>query len=391
MREVYIVEAKRTAVGNYLGTLATKKAHELGAILVKHIITTHNLPDDSIDEVIIGQVLTAAQGQNPARQAAIHGGLNVTTPAFTVNKVCGSGLKSIALGFDSIKLGHADLIIAGGQESMSLSPHAMLIRQGVRIGNANMIDVMSYDGLTDAFGNIAMGITAENVAKKYDISREEQDEFALKSQQKASNAQKLGLFKNEILPIEVKSKKDEILFQNDEFIRHDTSHEGLSKLKPAFDKFGTVTAGNASGINDGAAILLLASENALKKYNLKPLVRIVNHASSGIDPEIMGVGPYYAVNKLLKKISWNKNELDLMEANEAFASQAIAVNKLLDWDSSKVNISGGSIAIGHPIGASGARIATTLIHNMIRTNAKKALASLCIGGGMGIAMCLEKA
>ena len=389
MREVYIVDAKRTAVGSYLGSLTSLKAHELGASVIKSIIKTNNLPSDAIDEVILGQVLTGGQGQNPARQASINAGLDVKTPSFTVNKVCGSGLKAIALAFDSIALGHNELMIAGGQESMSTALHGALIRQNVRMGNVNFIDLMSYDGLTDAFSNVAMGITAENVSKKYNVTREDQDLFSLASQQKAAKAIKEGLFKDQIVPLEVKIKKELVQFTTDEFVRPDSSLESLAKLKPAFDQNGTVTAGNSSGINDGAAMLLLASEDALKKYNLKPIAKIVNHASAGVDPQIMGVAPAEAVKKLMTRTNFKVENLDLIEANEAFAAQAIAVNRLLNWDESKVNITGGSIAIGHPIGASGARVAVTLLHNMQRLNAKNGLASLCIGGGMGIAMRFE--
>ncbi len=389
MKDVYIVDAKRTGVGSYLGSLASFKAHELGSHVIKHIMTNNKLPSSSIDEVILGQVLTGGQGQNPARQASINAGLDVTTTATTINKVCGSGLKAITLGFDSIRLGDNDLVLAGGQESMSTAFHGALIRQNIRMGNVNFIDQMLYDGLTDAFSGAAMGITAENIAKKFSITREEQDEFACQSQMKATKAIIEGRFKDEIVPIEVKIKKDLINFAHDEFVRQNTTLEGLQKLKPAFLENGTVTAGNASGINDGAAILLLASEAALKKYNLKPIARIIAHASAGVEPSIMGIGPVEAVKKLLKKIDLNIASLDIIEANEAFASQSIAVNKLLEWDRSKVNINGGAIAIGHPIGASGARVTVTLLHNMIKNKVKKGLASLCIGGGMGIAIYCE--
>lgn len=389
MREVYVVDAVRTGVGSFLGSLATYKAHELGAHLIKHIVSKYNLEANMVDEVILGQVLTSGQGQNPARQASINGGLDFTVPAFTVNIVCGSGAKSIALGFDAIAMGHADIIIAGGQESMSNAPHGALIRSGNKMGNVPLVDFMTLDGLTDAFSGVAMGVTAENVAKKYNISREEQDEFSYNSQLKASLASQNGYFQDQIIPVNITNRQEIIEFAHDEYIRHNASPETLAKLKPAFEQNGTVTAGNSSGINDGAAILLLVSEQALKKLNLTPMVRMVNHAVAGVDPEIMGIGPYEAVTKLLKKTGWKLNEIDLVEANEAFAAQAIAVNKLLGWDTAKVNITGGSIAIGHPIGASGARIATTLLHNMRRLKAKKTIASLCIGGGMGIAISFE--
>jgi acetyl-CoA C-acetyltransferase len=389
MREVFVIDATRTAVGNFMGSLSSFKASELGSHLIKNIISKHNLAPDSIDEVILGQVLASAQGQNPARQASINAGIDIKTPAYTINKVCGSGLKSIALAYDAIALGHSELVIAGGQESMSNAPHASLLRKAVKMGNAEMIDTMMQDGLVDAFSNVAMGITAENISKKYNILRDEQDEFALNSQLKASDAIKNGFFKSQIVPVEIKSKKETISFDSDEFVRHDSSKESLAKLRPAFDQNGTVTAGNSSGINDGAAVLLLASEDAVRKFNLKPIAKIINHASAGVDPQIMGIGPAEAVSKLIKKVNWNINDLDLVESNEAFAAQAIAVNKLLNWDTSKVNVTGGAIAIGHPIGASGVRISVTLLHNLKRLGKKKGLACLCIGGGMGIAMCFE--
>lgn len=389
MKEVYIVLAKRTAIGSYLGSLSSMTATQLGEKLIANIMETAKLPRDAIDEVIIGQVLTAGQGQNPARQAMINAGLNEATPAMTINKVCGSGLKSIALAYDSIAIGNNDLVIAGGQESMSTAFHGALIRQNVRMGDIKLIDLMSYDGLTDAFSYKAMGVTAENVAEKYGISRQEQDIFALESQKKASNAIAAGYFKEEILPIKVQTKKMLVEFAEDEFVKPQTNIDSLSKLKTVFKENGTVTAGNASGINDGAAMLLLASKNAIKKFNLKPLVRVLGHASAGVAPEIMGIAPSAAVQKLVDKTKINLDVMDLIEANEAFAAPSIAVNKLLGWDVSKVNITGGAIALGHPIGASGARVATTLIHNMIRNRAKTGLATLCIGGGMGIAMSFE--
>ncbi len=389
MKEVYIVLAKRTAIGSYLGSLSSITATQLGEKLIANIMESAKLPRDAIDEVIIGQVLTAGQGQNPARQAMLNADLNETTPAMTINKVCGSGLKSIALAYDSIALGYNDLVIAGGQESMSTAFHGALIRQNVRMGDIKLIDLMSYDGLTDAFSYKAMGVTAENVAEKYEISRQEQDVFALESQKKASRAIASGYFKEEILPIKIQTKKTLIEFAEDEFVKPQTDIESLSKLKTVFKENGTVTAGNASGINDGAAMLLLASENAIKKFNLQPLVRVLGHASAGVAPEIMGIAPSVAVQKLVDKTKINLDIVDLIEANEAFAAPSVAVNKLLGWDVSKVNITGGAIALGHPIGASGARVATTLIHNMIRTRAKTGLVTLCIGGGMGIAISFE--
>lgn len=390
MRDVFVVYAKRTAVGKFLGSLSNIPAHDLTSELIKDAINSYNIDPNVIDEVILGQVLTSAQGQNPARQAALNSGLNIKTPAYIVNQVCGSGLKAIALAYDSIKLGDNDLVIAGGQENMSLSPHALYLRNGNKFGDTPLSDLVLRDGLSDAFSNDLMGITAENIATKYNISRDEQDEFALNSQMKAANATNEGFFKNEILPIKIKNKKSETSFEQDEFIRANTSLEDLNKLKPAFKKDGTVTAGNSSGMNDGSSILMLASEDAIKKYNLTPLVRIISHASAGVEPNIMGIAPTEAVKKLLYKTSLSINDLDLIESNEAFSAQAIAVNKILNWDVNKVNISGGSISIGHPIGASGARISVTLINNMLRLNAKKALSTLCIGGGMGIAMCFEK-
>ena len=389
MKEVYIVDAKRTAVGSYLGSISTIKAHDLGCHLIKHILKENNIPNDAIDEIIIGQVLTSGQGQNPARQSAIKAGLDAKIPAFTINKVCGSGLKAIALGYNSIALGHSDLVIAGGQESMSTALHGSMIRQGVKMGDVKLIDLMSYDGLTDAFSGLAMGITAENISERYNISREEQDIFSWNSQMKASKAMTEGKFNSEIVPIEVKIKKESMEFAIDEFVKHNVSLDNLAKLRPAFKENGTVTAGNSSGINDGAALLMIASEEAIIKFNLTPIARIIGHASAGVKPEIMGIGPTEAVKKLLYKTGLSIDAFDLIEANEAFAAQAIAVNRILKWDMNKVNISGGSIAIGHPIGASGARITTTLIHNMKKTASKRGLATLCIGGGMGIAMNFE--
>lgn len=389
MREVFIVDAKRSAVGNYLGSLSSLEAHQIGAEVVKNILSNRQSVADDLDELISGQVLTGGQGQNPARNTLITSGIDISKPAFTVNKVCGSGLKSVGLGYYSIASGDGNLVLAGGQESMSRSLHGALLRTGTKMGNISMLDMMVYDGLTDVFSGKHMGVTAENLAKKYEISRSEQDDFAFKSNQKASKAKAQGIFKNEIVPIKVKIGKEEVLFDNDEFIKADTSLEKLGKLRPAFDKDGSVTAGNSSGINDGAAFVLLASRDALAKHNLKPMARIVGHASVGVDPNYMGIGPAFAVQKLLKNIGWRLSDLDLVEANEAFAAQAIAVNKILEWNLEKVNVNGGAVAIGHPIGASGCRILVSLIHEMKRRNAKKALATLCIGGGMGIALAIE--
>ncbi len=390
MKEVYVVDAKRTAVGSFLGSLSGLKGHELGSIIINNLMASNKIHSEDLDEVIIGQVLTAGQGQNPARQAAVNAGIDFAVPAYNINKVCGSGLKAIALAFDSIALGRADLIIAGGQESMSNSLHGSLIRKGNKMGDMNINDLMLSDGLIDAFNKYHMGITAENVARKYNISRNSQDEFAYNSQVKASRASKAGYFKAEIVPVPIKVKKETASFHEDEFIRHDSDIAALTKLKPAFDASGTVTAANSSGINDGSAMFLLASEEAVKKYHLTPVAKILNHASAGVDPSIMGIGPATAVNKLLSKTYFNKNQIEIFELNEAFAAQAIAVNTLLEIDPARVNISGGAIAIGHPIGASGARIAVTLVHNMIRARAKHGVAGLCIGGGMGIAMSFER-
>jgi acetyl-CoA C-acetyltransferase len=389
MREVYITHAKRTAIGSFMGGLSTVPAIKLGEHILRNLILDSGLDPSVISEVIMGHVLTGALGQNPARQAAINAGIPKEIPATTINKVCGSGLKAIALAAQAIMAGDSEIVLAGGQENMSLSGHASYIRAGVRMGSSNMTDMMLYDSLTDAFSNIAMGITAENVANKFTITRAQQDELSYNSHRKAAAAQNAGKFKNEILPIEVKNRKGIIIVDKDEFIKPDTSIEILSKLKPAFDPNGSVTAGNASGINDGAAAVIVASSNAVKKYNLTPIARIVSYASVGVDPAIMGTGPVPSSKKALLKAGWNISDLDLIEANEAFAAQACYVNQEMGWDISKVNINGGAIALGHPIGASGARIIVTLLHEIQRAKAKKAIATLCIGGGMGIAMCVE--
>jgi acetyl-CoA C-acetyltransferase len=386
---IVIVAAKRTAVGNFNGTLASLAAHDLGAVIIKQLLNDTKIDSSLIDEVIMGQVLTAAQGQNPARQAALEAGLPIETPAWIVNQVCGSGLKSVILGYMSIMTGNSNIIIAGGQESMSNAPHASFLRNGIKMGNASLIDTMVHDGLWDIFNNYHMGITAENIAKKWGLSRQEQDQFALLSQQKAEKAQNEGRFTDEIAPITISSRKGEVIFANDEFIRQGTVIEALNKLKPAFEKDGTVTAGNSSGINDGAAAVMIMSLAEAEKRGLKPLVKIVSFAQSGVDPKIMGTGPIKAVQKALAKANWSVKDLDLIEANEAFAAQAMSVNKELGFDNSIVNVNGGAIAIGHPIGASGTRILVTLIHEMQKRNTKKAVATLCIGGGMGIALCIE--
>lgn len=390
MKEVFITHAKRTAVGSFLGSLSQIPAPVLGASVIKAILDDSKVDNKLISEVILGQVITGGAGQNPARQAAIKAGMDTSVPAVTINKVCGSGLKAVSIAANAIACKQADLIIAGGQENMSLGMHGTYIRGGKKFGDEKLIDFMMYDGLTDVFSGVAMGITAENIAKKFNISREMQDEFAVKSQAKAAAAQKTGRFKNEIVPIEVQIKKETKIFDYDEGVRGDSSLEVLSKLRPAFDPAGTVTAGNASTINDGAAAVLVASGEVVKKYNLNPIARIVSTGMCGVDPSIMGTGPVPASKLALARAGWTVDDLDLVEANEAFAVQACYVNEQMKWDTSKVNVNGGAVAIGHPIGASGARVLVTLLHEMQKTSAKKALATLCIGGGMGIAMCFEK-
>ena len=390
MREVFITHAKRTAVGSFLGSLSQIPAPALGASVIKAILNESKIDNKLISEVILGQVITGGAGQNPARQAAIKAGMDTSVPAVTINKVCGSGLKAVSIAANAIACKQADLIIAGGQENMSLGMHGTYIRGGKKFGDEKLIDFMMYDGLTDVFSGVAMGITAENIAKKFSISREVQDEFAVKSQAKAAAAQKTGRFKNEIVPIEVQIKKETKIFDYDEGVRGDSSLEVLSKLRPAFDPAGSVTAGNASTINDGAAAVLVASEEAVKKYNLNPIARIVSTGMCGVDPSIMGTGPVPASKLALARAGWTVDDLDLVEANEAFAVQACYVNEQMKWDTSKVNVNGGAVAIGHPIGASGARVLVTLLHEMQKISAKKALATLCIGGGMGIAMYFEK-
>lgn len=388
-KDVVIVDALRTAIGNFGGGLATTPAYHLGACVIKALCDKHSIKSDEVDEVILGQVLTAAQGQNPARQSVIEAGLDQSVPAITINQVCGSGLRSVAMAMQAIANGDADIVIAGGQENMSLAPHAANVRAGVKMGNAPMIDTMITDGLWDAFNNYHMGTTAENIAQKYGFSREEQDELALASQEKAAKATKEGKFDDEIVPFTVSHRKGDIVVDKDEFPR-ETTLEKLGKLRPAFDKQGTVTAGNASGINDGAAALLLMSKEEADKRGLTPLATIKNWAHAGVDPQIMGTGPIAAVKKVLHKSGWELSDIDLIESNEAFAAQALSVAKDLDFDMSKVNVNGGAIALGHPIGASGARVLTTLLHEMKRRDAKKGLATLCIGGGMGIALTVER-
>ena len=388
--DIVIVSAARTPVGAFNGAFANLPAHELGKIAIQAAITRAGVEPGRINEVIMGQILTAGQGQNPARQASIAAGIPVESPAWGVNQLCGSGLRAVALGYQQIANGDAEIVIAGGQESMSMAPHCQHLRQGVKMGSFEMIDTMIKDGLWDAFNGYHMGNTAENVAKQWQITRQQQDDFALRSQQKAEAAQKAGKFKDEIVPVTVKNRKGDIVVDADEYPKHGTTIEALQKLRPAFDKEGTVTAGSASGINDGAAAVVLMKASEAKKLGKSPLARIVSWAHAGVDPAIMGTGPIPASRAALKKAGWKKEDLDLIEANEAFAAQACAVNKDLGWDTAKVNVNGGAIAIGHPIGASGARVLVTLLYEMQKRNAKKGLATLCIGGGMGIAMCVER-
>src|ERR1700733_6657297 len=391
MNDVVITAALRTAVGKFNGSIAKIPASDLGAQVIKALLARSGIKPEQISEVIMGQVLTAGIGQNPARQAALRGGLPDTVPAMTVGKVCGSGLKATHLAAQAIRCGDAEVVIAGGQENMSASPHVLLgSRDGFRMGDAKLIDSMIVDGLWDAYNNYHMGTTAENVATKYNISRREQDEFAAASQQKAEAAQKAGRFKAEIAPVEITGKKGTTLFDTDEYIRPGTTAQALGELKPAFSKEGTVTAGNASGLNDGAAAVMMMSARKADELGLKPLARIKAYSSAGVDPKIMGMGPVPASQLCLKKAGWTHQELDLMEINEAFAAQAIGVNRQMGWDTAKINVNGGAIAIGHPIGASGCRILVPLLYEMIRRDAKKGLASLCIGGGMGVALAIER-
>ena len=392
MQDIVIVAAARTAVGKFSGSLAKTPATELGAIVIKSLMERSGLAPESVGEVIMGQVLAAGVGQNPARQALIKSGLNKETPALTINAVCGSGLKAVMLAAQAIQYGDSEVVIAGGQENMSASPHVMLgSREGQRMGNWNLVDSMIQDGLWDVYNQYHMGITAENVAKAYDITRDMQDALALASQQKATAAQDAGKFKDEIVPVIIPQRKgDPVVFDADEFINRKTNAEALSGLKPAFDKAGGVTAGNASGINDGAAAVMVMSAAKAAALGLKPLGRIASFATSGLDPALMGMGPVPASRKALDRAGWKAADLDLLEINEAFAAQACAVNQEMGWDTSKVNVNGGAIAIGHPIGASGCRILVTLLHEMQRRDAKKGIASLCIGGGMGVALTIER-
>jgi acetyl-CoA C-acetyltransferase len=388
--DIVIVSAARTPVGAFNGALGNLPAHELGKIAIKAALERAGVEGARVSEVIMGQILTAAQGQNPARQASIGAGIPVESPAWGVNMLCGSGLRAVALGYQAIVNGDSDIVVAGGQESMTQAPHAAYLRNGQKMGSLEMVDTMIKDGLWDAFNGYHMGNTAENVAKQWQITRAQQDEFAVGSQNKAEAAQKAGKFKDEIVPVVIKSRKSDVTVDTDEYPKHGTTMDSVGKLRPAFDKEGTVTAANASGINDGAAALVLMKASEAAKLGKAPLARIVSWAQAGVDPSIMGTGPIPASRAALKKAGWKKDDLDLVEANEAFAAQACAVNKDLGWDTSKVNVNGGAIAIGHPIGASGARVLVTLLHEMGRRNAKKGLATLCIGGGMGIAMCLER-
>ncbi|QRM43735.1 acetyl-CoA C-acetyltransferase [Rhizobium sp. BG4] len=386
---IVIASAARTAVGSFNGAFATVPAHELGATAIKGALERAGVDGAEVDEVILGQVLQAGEGQNPVRQAAMKAGVPKEATAWAVNQLCGSGLRAVALGMQQIALGDAKIIVAGGQESMSMAPHAAHLRGGTKMGDMKMIDTMIKDGLTDAFYGYHMGITAENIARQWQLSRDDQDQFAVSSQNKAEAAQKAGRFKDEIVPFTIQGRKGDTIVDADEYIRHGATMEAMGKLRPAFDKDGSVTAGNASGLNDGAAAAVLMSEAEASRRGIQPLVRIVSWATAGVDPQVMGTGPIPASRKALEKAGWSVGDLDLVEANEAFAAQACAVNRDLGWDPAIVNVNGGAIAIGHPIGASGARVLNTLVFEMKRRGAKKGLATLCIGGGMGVAMCLE--
>jgi acetyl-CoA C-acetyltransferase len=388
---IVIASAARTPVGSFNGALASLPASKLGEIAIKAALERANVPAGDVSEVILGQVLTAAQGQGPARQASVGAGIPVDSPAWSINQICGSGLRAVAIGMQQIQTGSASIVVAGGQESMSQANHAAHMRDGTKMGDIKFVDTMVKDGLWDAFNNYHMGTTAENVARQWQITREEQDKFAVASQNKAEAAKKAGKFKDEITPVTIKGKKGDTIVDTDEYIKDGVTVEGIAKLRPAFDpKEGTVTAANASGINDGAAVVVLMTAEEAKKRGITPLARIVSWATTGVDPSIMGTGPISASKKALEKAGWSIKDLDLVEANEAFAAQAIAVNKGLGWDADKVNVNGGAIAIGHPIGASGARILNTLLFEMQRRDAKKGLATLCIGGGMGVAMCIAR-
>ncbi|AJC22613.1 acetyl-CoA C-acetyltransferase [Pandoraea pulmonicola] len=392
MTDIVIVSAARTAVGKFGGSLAKVAAPDLGAIVIEEVLKRAKLKGEDVSEVILGQVLTAGSGQNVARQASIKAGLPAMVPAMTINKVCGSGLKAVMLAANAITAGDADIVVAGGQENMSAAPHVLPgSRDGFRMGDAKLIDSMIVDGLWDVYNQYHMGITAENVAKEYGITRQMQDEFAAASQNKAEAAQKAGRFDDEIVPVSIPQRKgDPVVFRTDEFVRHGVTAESLAGLKPAFTKDGTVTAANASGINDGAAAVVVMSAKRAEQLGLTPLARIVAYANAGVDPSVMGIGPVPASQRCLARAGWKASDLDLMEINEAFAAQALAVNKQMGWDASKINVNGGAIAIGHPIGASGCRILVTLLHEMARRDARRGLASLCIGGGMGVALAVER-
>lgn len=390
MPEVYIVSAARTPIGTFNGTLSKLKASDLGSIVIQEVLKRANTEPADVNEVIIGQTLTAGQGQNPARQASLKAGLSLDVPAYTINMLCGSGLKTVALGYQSIRSGDSSIVVCGGQESMSKAPHVMHMRDGIKMGSGTFVDTMLHDGLTDAMFNIHMGVTAENLANEYGISRLEQDENAIMSQNTAEAAQKNGYFDKEIVPVEIVDRKGTIVFDKDEYIKKDAKLESIAKLKPCFVDNGTVTPGNASGINDSAAAVLLMSDEEVKKRSLQPLAKIVAWSQTGCDPKVMGIGPVCAVQTVLAKAGWTKDEVDLYELNEAFSAQALAVLKCLEIDPSKVNVNGGAIALGHPIAASGNRILVTLLYALERTGGKKGVASLCIGGGMGIAMAVER-
>ncbi len=390
MTDVVIASAARTPVGSFNGSFSNTPAHELGKVVLEAVTARAGVDKPDVSETILGQVLSAGQGQNPARQAHINAGLPVESAAWGINQVCGSGLRAVAIGAQHIKLGDAEIVAAGGQESMSLSPHVAHLRAGKKMGNIEFVDSMIKDGLWDAFNGYHMGVTAENVARQWQIGRDQQDKFALASQNKAETAQKEGRFKDEIVPVTIKSRKGETVVENDEYIRHGTTIANMKKLRPAFDREGTVTAGNASGINDGAAAVLLMMSEEAERRGIEPLARIVSYATAGVNPSIMGTGPIKASRKALEKAKWTEADLDLVEANEAFAAQACAVNKEMGWDPEIVNVNGGAIAIGHPIGASGCRILNTLLYEMKRRDARRGLATLCIGGGMGVAMCIER-
>ena len=390
MTEIVIASAARTPVGSFNGSLSALAAHELGKVAIEGALARAGVAPGEVDEVVMGQILQAGEGQNPARQASIAAGIPVETPAWALNQLCGSGLRAVAIGFQQIAQGDAAIVVAGGQESMSRAPHCMNLRNGTKMGAAEMVDTMIKDGLWDAFNGYHMGNTAENVARQWQITREQQDQFALTSQNRAEAAQKAGRFQDEIVPVTIKGRKGDVVVDADEYIRHGVELDMLTKLRPAFEKDGTVTAGNASGINDGAAATVLMSAAEASRRGITPMARIVSWASVGVDPAIMGSGPIPASRKALEKAGWSVGDLDLIEANEAFAAQACAVNKELGLDPEKVNVNGGAIAIGHPIGASGARVLNTLLFEMARRNARKGMATLCIGGGMGIAMCVER-